>query len=440
MRIPVLGAALLSIVSLALLLRRLGFARAAVVAALLLAIHPWHVRYAIELRGYIFTLALFPLLLVLLLEALERRSWRWWIAYAFCGFCLLYANPVSFTALLVTNLAALIAILLRNHEPDGWNQLARWLVVNLVAAMLYLQLMLPCLPQLAAYLETAVSKGLLTERWHRNFYSHLYTGIPWNNSDSPLTGVPEFKWIAENSPLLFGVAFWVAGTLLGIGLVRLLLKKPVGWLVVAVFVIPGLITYGFARWKGNYLYEWYLIGSLPGLLAMVALGADAIAGRFQKLHTYAPPAILLTALLAYGLSTREARGWLLEHSIQPMKESVLHIRPNLDPYDPRQKEILTVRLNAPVRSYDPHAIPMDRVATLVATLRRADESNLPLYVNYGNLHSAAVDAPLLFRMIEDDRLFEKIATLPGYDPSLERFIRKYRPGAIETYPIPDGEK
>jgi hypothetical protein len=441
MRIPVLGAAILSILSLALLLRRLGFARAAVAAALLIAIHPWHVRYAIELRGYMLSMALWPLLLLLLLEAVERRRWTWWLGYGACGFLLLYANPVSLNALALTNLAALILVILRNRASQNpWEQPVRLIVVNALAGMLYLQLMLPCVPQLGEYLASSRSQGLLTPRWHNNLYSHFFTGIPWNNSDSASAGLPEFQWIVESEPAFYGVMFALCAALVLLGLIRLARKQPAGWAIAALFVIPGISLYVFARLKGNYLYEWYLIGSLPGLIALLALGLDAATSKLDKLHSCAPPTAILAVILAIGFSTRDARAWLLEHSIQPMKESVLLIRPTLDPYDPRQTEILTARMHSPVRSYDPNAMPIENVAGFVEMIKLSDQSNRPLYVNYGNLHAASAQNPNLFRMIEDDALFEKVVTLTGFDPSLERHIRKYKPGAINSYSVPSAEK
>lgn len=441
MRLPVLGAALLSIVSLALLLRRLGFARAAVAAALLLAIHPWHVRYAIELRGYMFSMALWPLLLLLMLEAVERRRWTWWLGYGACGFLLLYANPVSLNALALTNLMALVLVIIRNRTcTNPWEQPVRLVVVNAMAGMLYLQLMLPCVPQLREYLETNLSQGLLTPRWHNNLTSHFFTGIPWNNSDSAAAGLPEFRWIAESNPAFYlGIAS-LAGILVLLGLLRLACRQPAGWAIAALFVVPGITLYAFARWKGNYLYEWYLIGSLPGLIALLALGLDAATSKLGKFHSYLPPAAMLAVILALGFSTREARAWLMENSVQPMKESVLFIRPTLDPYDPRQAEILTARMHSPVRSYDPHAMPIESVAGFVEMMKLSDQSQRPLYVNYGNLHAASFQNPALFGMIEDDALFDKVVTLPGFDPSLERHIRKYKTGAINSYPVPDADK
>ena len=39
-------------------------------------------------------------------------------------------------------------------------------------------------------------------------------------------------------------------------------------------------------------------------------------------------------------------------------------------------------------------------------------------------------------MIEDDRLFEKTAHIQGFDPTLTTFVRRYKPGTISGYPLP----
>ncbi|MEX1118694.1 MAG: glycosyltransferase family 39 protein [Terrimicrobiaceae bacterium] len=441
MRIPVLIAAVGSIFGMALLLRRLGFPRAAGLAALLLAIHPWHIRYAIELRGYAFTLLFLPLLIWLLLEAIERRRWRWWAAFALCEFLLLYSHPSTLYVLVVANGLGLVAVLLRNRASSPWwQQPSRLIVANLFAGMVYLQLMLPCLPQLKAYLATATSLGVLNDRWNRNLASHFFSGIPWNNSDSAESGALELRWIAEASPWTYQIAFLAVTGCLLFGFVRLLVARPVGWLVGASFVLPGTLVYAFALRNGNYLYEWYLIPALPGLVALVAIGLDGLATPLARWQRWAPPVLLTVGVLGFGFVTSPARTWLLENSIQPMRESVLSLRPTLDPYDPRQKDVLTGRLNAPPRSYDPNAISVSSMPKFLAALRLADETGLPFHINYGNLPAASVDYPNIYRMIEDDALFEKVTVLRGLDPSLDRHIRRYRHGSLANYPIPDADK
>lgn len=441
MRIPVLIFAVTSVLFLALLLRRLGFPRAGAIAAILLALHPWHVRYSVELRGYLFVMALLPLCLWMLIEAIERRGLRWWLGFGLAEFLLLYANPITLHTIALANMGGLVCVILRNRGSSSWwRQPARMVAASTLAGMAYLQLMLPCLPQLAAYLKTERALGALTSRWRLNIAAHFFSGIPWNNSDSPASGLPELKWLAESSPGFFYPVFAVAALLLFLGLARIVGKRPAGWLVALLFAVPPLTLYSSARMNGNYLYEWYLIAALPGVVAAVAVGLDLLSHPLGKINRLLPALLAGTGILFFSIATSHARIWLLTHSLQPQRESVLLIRPSLDPWDPRQGGILTGSLNAAPRCYDPNALPLHSMEAFVGAMRLADATGRPFYVNYGNLHAAAVDYPNIFRMIEDERLFERIAILPGLDASLERHIRKYRPGALTEYPIPKAER
>lgn len=431
LRVPGFLVGLTAAVVLGALLLRLGLPRAGVVAAWLLVIHPWFIRYVTEARGYIFVIVLIPLLLLVLLNAVERRSWGWWLAFGACGLLTLYSHASTLYVLLLTNLLALVAILLRNPHGERTTQVVRWLIVNVLAGMAYLQLMLPCLPQMLDYLASDTMRGILTTRWHENLGSHFFAGVPWNNSDNPSAGLLEMKWLVGTQPWHYGAAFAACGLLIPLGAWKLLRVKPAGWIVVAVFTLPAFFVYAMALMKGNYLYEWYLIPALPGVLATVGVGLDRVCAPLSHFHRAAPWLALGALLAAYGALSEPARAWLLARSIQPMRESVLAIRPTLDPFDPRQEEILTARLNAPPRSYDPRAVLIDKVEVLLTLMRHSDATGKPLYVNYGNIHAAAVDFPDISTLIEEDRLFEKFPKLPGLDPTLERYIRRYRPGSVE---------
>ena len=82
----VISAGVFSVGALALLLWRLGFPAAGVIGAFLFVVHPWHIRYASELRAYSFMLFILPLCYVFLIEALDTGRWRWWEALWRCPF------------------------------------------------------------------------------------------------------------------------------------------------------------------------------------------------------------------------------------------------------------------------------------------------------------------------------------------------------------------
>ena len=119
-----------------------------------------------------------------------------------------------------------------------------------------------------------------------------------------------------------------------------------------------------------------------------------------------------------------------------MREAVLLTRPSLDPYDPRQSSVITLSVTGVPWSYDPNIIVVSRPDQLVHFLRMADSEGKTLYMNFANAWTASATAPELFRMIENESLFERTAQIQGFDPTLTTFVRRYRPGSISGYPLP----
>ncbi len=434
-RLPCLIAGILSIGSIALLLKRLGFARAGVLAALILAIHPWHVRYAIELRGYIFTLLFGPLMIYCLVQAIDSTRWRWWAGFAASEFALLYAYPGCLYMVVVANLCGAMALFLRHATTDErFRYFPRLIVASLVALMVYLQLMLPCIPQLMDYFKTERALGELGLRWHRNMGAHLLAGTPWNNSDLPHAGYQELQWSADAHPVLFPLMLATAVAFLVVGTLRIGFHRPAGWIVLLVLLLPGPMVYLISRVRNHYLYEWYLFFSLSGFVAFFALGLDWVADAARRINRYASPLVAALVVIAFFAASQPQRRWLVRHSLQPMRESVLLTRPVLDPYDPRQQSIMTLSVTGVPWSYDPNIIVISNVDQLLRNLEEAEKSGKTLYVNFANAWTAAASSPALYGMIEDDRLFEKIATLQGFDPTLTTFVRRYKSGTIAAYP------
>jgi len=434
-RLPCLIAGILSVGSIALLLKRVGFARAGVLAAFVLAVHPWHVRYAIELRGYIFTLLFGPLMIYCLIQAIDSSRWRWWIGFAASEFALLYAYPGCLYMVVIANLCGAIALLLRHPTAaERVRYSPRLIVASLVALMVYLQLMLPCIPQLLEYFKTERALGELGWRWHRNMGAHLLVGIPWNNSDLPHAGYHELQWTADAHPVLFPLMVSTTIAILVAGAVRTGFRHPAGWIVLLVLLLPGPMVYLISRARNHYLYEWYLFFSLSGLVAFFAVGLDWVAEIARAINRYTPPLVAGLVVIAFFAATQPQRQWLVSHSLQPMRESVLLTRPVLDPYDPRQQSIMTASLTGVPWSYDPNIIVLSSVEQLISNLEEADRSGKTLYVNFANAWTAAASRPALYALIEDDRFFEKIASIQGFDPTLTAFVRRYKPGSIAAYP------
>ena len=101
---------LAAIGALAWCLWRVGLPWAAGFAAILMAIHPWHLRYISEARGYSLLLLCIPLLLGTMVAVLHRGTWRRWIAFGSVEVVLLWVYPAGVTILAVANAALLFEI------------------------------------------------------------------------------------------------------------------------------------------------------------------------------------------------------------------------------------------------------------------------------------------------------------------------------------------
>jgi hypothetical protein len=429
LRLPAYLAGILSIAIWAMLLRALGFPVAGAIASWLIMLHPWHMRFVPELRGYSFVFLFLPLACLLALYAVRKGTWKGWAAYGAAQFGLFYSWPGTTVALAILNIGVLCMIVLSAPE-NRLTLLARWLVATAVAGMAALQLYLPCVAQLLGHLDDWDAQGLGWP-WVQNVFSRLLTGMPWSMPGGTFPQLSEIT--AQNPALIWAfVATLVGG--IAIGAWRCARSGVGGLTMMLVFLLPGPATYLFARIKDTYLFEWYVVFMVPGLMALAAIGCEFLFSTLpgqRRILALAGAAVLL---IFFAFVTHPARRHLMAGPIQLMRESVLLTRPSLDPHDPRNREILTVATLATPEVYDPNIRRIKTKAELTALLREADASGRPLFVNQGYPHMLASEAPELASLISRSDLFETFATLPGMEPMFDREILRYRPGSLATPP------
>lgn len=427
LRLPAFLFGIASVAALALLLKELGFARAGVIGAFLLAIHPWHIRYASEARGYALVLCLLPLLIVCWIRALRSGAWKWWIAVAGLQFCLLYSYPATVYPVAAINAATLVLILagIPGIAPRAV-LFARWLVPCFVAALTFVWLFLPCVPQLQLYLATERAQGTMGDWWLRDFYSHLFAGCSWFKSHDLNSPRPELYAMLTMHPRTGWILVWAALVLGMAGTLRLALRGIIPSLVAALLLLPAAASYWVALRGGSFLHEWYLIYLLPGVVAVVALGLDGTGMPWQKSKWSTLVPIAATVLFATGYIslTSKARNWLLTRPLQPMRESVALTRPSIMPNYEGYRDVVTASFNTPPYIYDPHVVVLRSPAELIALMKDCAANSKPLYLNVGNPSAAAVHHPQMFAMLNDPSQFEIIAELPGFDPTLDRIVAR----------------
>jgi len=425
-RLPAYVAGLASLVLVAVFLRRLGYWLPGVFAAWLLALHPWMLRYTTEGRGYALMLALIPLTLTLSLRALHRGSWGRWLAYGASQFLLLYTYPGCLYLLAALN--AVIALALwRIHRgtPVLAQQLPRWLVVNLLGAMAWVQLMFPNMMQLLEWLDTAIPDT--PGRFLVNVLGFLWVGLGWRVGAEGRF-YPELVDMALAHPIAFQAGLAATLLLLAAGFLRLLSAGGVRALLSLVLLLPGPLTYWMAMVRNDRVHEWYYLFALPGLVALVALGLGWIFVWVRRpgLRTALTAAAMAVALGSYAAWTGLPRGALRSGSIQPLRESVLLTRGTLDPFAPENQAIITTSFKRGPTYYDPLLIEIESMAEMRKQMRRADRTGAVLYVNLGKPEQARGIRPDLFALLENPEVFEVVATLYGFEPRGHRIICRYR--------------
>ena len=285
-RVPALVFGVLAVAAMALLLKEFGLPGAGVAAAFLLGVHPWNIRYASEARGYSMMVFLVPVLFVFWRRAMITGQWRWWsTGWRSFAFSICYFGAIFVLIVLNLIIPVLFAIGPDCAEPRV-TRAGIWFCVNLLAAILTLQLMLPLYAQAKLYFDFVSSQGSVSGwSWVRNTVCFMIGGAPWTKSGEPWAGYPE--WLARYSenPVLFVLATSLAIALILIGAVHLIRRGWASATFVVVMLVCPPITFVFAYFKRYLLYENYVIYSLPGVVICAATGVTLAASYALRLRS-----------------------------------------------------------------------------------------------------------------------------------------------------------
>jgi len=402
------------------------------VAAWLLALHPWFLRYASEARGYSLVLLLVVLVPVVLKRAVEGGCWRWWAAFGAIQFAMVATWPAMIYTLVVLNGAALALLAGRPGAFAPGGNVSRWFVCTALAGMASLQLILPLVPQMRTYLE-ALPPEHMDVFWLDNTLSHFLAGAPWRGISLEHDSLYPCLWpIATARPVLFAVVAASSVLFVAAGLFRFARRSVMAMAAAAIFFLPGLLAVAHAVAGRMYLYEWYLIVMLPGFAAFCAVGLAWLAEGVVKWSGRAwggalPVVLFLTAFAALGHPFRLG---LITNPLQPLRDSVLLTRPSLNPGDPAQDSILTASFLQPPYVYDPLCLKVGSVAGLSALMARADADGKTLWVNIGHSMQAHDLCPELWAFLNDARYFEPLRVLRGFHHTYDRVVARYRPGTL----------
>jgi len=359
-----------------------------------------------------------------------------WVVFGLLQFLLMYLYPTCAFLLAVTNLLLLPALVARwRWTPDLLTQSARWMVANLAAAMLFLQMMLPCIPQFLDYLDKTPGQGDLGLRWLKNVGAYFLAGLPWSNSFQPDSSYLELWPWAALHPTLMNVIIGGAVLLLVLGFLRMIRRDIHTALFALAVPVASLLCVAESWRRGGYLFEWYIIFLLPVLIAFLAVGLREVCRLIPLALAQNIVFALVSALLLTGYAawTTPQRDFLRNHSLQPYRESVELTRPTLDPLDPAQDSIITATFYSKPFPYDPRIILFEDGPELGRLVRQADEESKSLFINLGFLVTVQGEHPNKYRFLKESGYFDDLGILPGFMETLGRHVFRYRPGSAAGF-------
>ncbi len=403
-RLPALLGGIAGIAATGLLAWRVGGAWAGGLAAFLCALHPWHIRFSTEGRGYGLVLLFAPLLLYCLLRALEERRWRWWLGFAALEWATMSAFPGSAYLLIGANVVAGIALLGQRRLRTG---LVRLAVANLVAAGAFVLVYLPGLPLLIVNVHDVATSGKLSDTtWWEDQAAFFAFGIPWVNHNAPNAAAPAMATL--QGPLANGLAWlWLTIGLAGIALgTARLAKRSTATAVVAIAALVGMpIAAVVTMVTGGFLHSWYTIYALPGIIFLAAVG---LSGSTWPARSMAAAGLVGFVVIALGAWTT-----IRDEPKEDPKGVVRLIRGGVFPdYD--TSRTVAVGLWTDALLYDPMLTILESEADLDAVLATARKEHKPLFVTYSREYLVAQVQPDLLARLQDSNRFELLRVFRSF--------------------------
>lgn len=419
LRVPPLLAGLAAILFAGCVGARLGSPAAGLAMALLLAIHPWHVRYSTEARGYSIMILAIMAGYFFLLAALQSGRWSVWIGHGLCQLVAIWANPGSLIAVALGQggiFLVLVGWWIVERRREAVHHLTRWAGGGVLAALLAILALAPGMIQLREQLQNNPAMvGTIPAGWWRDTFFFLGNGCGWG---SALWGNPVNPG-AVNSPLRAAgaIAFhllavwgtWVAW--------RISPATRVAMVLALLHVFSLVPLYLRSALSANVLLWWYALPALSGLIVLAGLGLGSTRGRGRWLAG--------VAALVFTVSATSALVVFWEHGKSDGREIVRLARggdfPDFD------KEVVTLDLWSDAVTYDPLGRWADTLDQIREAGARADAEGKKFFLYVGHEAKARITHPEILDFLHHSGRFELVHTAwalesPVHDNHLYRWI------------------
>jgi hypothetical protein len=399
-------------VAVVLLLRIIGIARGVMLLGVLLALHPWHLRYGVEARAYalVVPLCLSGILASRKVLATRGRSLGAWAWLAVNQALWIYS---FIPAVLDVGLMFLVTMVwLWKQEKttaDRVGVVLRHLVAHTVAAMIWMQAFLPNLVQIPFISEPGNAPQKLDDQLMLTTMNQLLFGMEWNRTHADsleaqhLTSVMK---VARSAPMA-GMALVLALSLAVRGWRAGLRRTPVIGSLLLVPLGAAVLHLTLSRLTGSYFYPRFIISLLPIVVAGWALFPQALAD-----YTQTQRKIALGFMVAYALFTAPQRSVLSSVAYTGYKDVAEYIKSR--PTEPSVAIFGLGREAFP--SYYPKAFGTSEIAEVekLATEAKAQNKDFLVVLGYPFFHKDIL--PEGWRVLNDSARFREVKAFPGLEP------------------------
>jgi hypothetical protein len=429
LRFPAFAASVLAVFLLGLLVHDLGFPRAAPAAAVLLAIHPWHIRFGADGRGYAFMVLFAIGAAWFLLRALQEARWRHWLGYAASQLALLWVHPLALHYPIALFGAGVLGIAWgKGSRADRGLRLGRFVVANVLAAIAFLQLMAPNLAQSLILSHEWAEQPDLASQLARKLWLYLATGLHVRQPRQPDVSFPTLHAIWGGGAWSWAVAYVLLPALAAIGLLRALRPPgPARFVFLGLAAAPPLVVLHRAL-QDFLVIERFAIYGLVAVVPLLVIGIEGVLAALLplRLRRAGVAAGLALALLAFGVFVAPQIRVLLERPQVPSREVADYLAAAGEGI-PGGVIRAGVSLGGDTPDvYDPWIVHVRRREEIAALAARSLAEGRPLYVFYGygqpNRRGRDKEA---FRDLDDPRYFEEVAHFAGIESDFVYRILRY---------------
>ena len=384
LRMPNMVAGVLTIGLIAFLGWEIGLPWVGICAAWLLALHPWHVRYSAEAKGYSLAMLFLCLALLGLAKAMKHHRNRDWQMFALGEAGLLLSFAGALYVVLMVNIVAALELLNR-RQPK---RLIALLAFNALASIPVAVLTLPSIPQVQAFLQKEAKAPIaLNNDRLRDLGSHIAAGTLYQNletSEHLGTSWTQMTMASHTEPMV--LAYGV-GLLMVLGLIACLFENSAARVVIMGVTLGGMLAFWRAGAQHQPGYAWYYIYLM--IPAVLAVGLACVRLQFM------PALIVVLVVGFFGKATELPRSIFINHDRQPIRDAVTCTHE-------KKAESLTGTFGVSDRqalSYDPNVHLLSTPADVDKLLEQGRQERLPVFIYFCGVTETTNRKPELVKRV-----------------------------------------